>query len=272
MCFDYGHQELTNSNYDVSQVDTDLGVLKASGVNCLRLAYYGYGNPGVNYTDGSFLPEKLATIIQNWENANNWHFRIILGGDYGTMSPSDFASYDASVLETTKWAQTHGIEQLSLGNEQESRLSGMTLNDWIAHLHTLSDKVHAVYSGKVSYEFDSNYTSQYAAGGLGSLDLYGINLYCCFLTNTQQAVSAFGSNHVYISEFNNDRGVYTTSESTWAAALKDELAAVQSFHIPVYYFAYRDGGDGTTADRWALETSTGQRHLLAQVLGIVQAQ
>lgn len=271
ICFDYGHQALQNHTYDATQVATDLSVLKASGVNCLRLAAYGYGNSGVDYSS-NFLPEQLAALIQTWESKNNWHFKLILGGDYGTMSPSSFAAYDTSVLTTATWAQAHGIEQLSLGNEQESRLSGMTMSDWIAHLHSLSDRVHAVYGGKVSYELDSNYAGQYVSGGLGSIDLYGLNVYCCYISNAQQAVKTLGTSHVYISEFNDDRDAHQTDQATWASTLMSDLAQVRTLGVPVYYFTYRDGGDGVEANHWALEFSSGQNHQIATVLGIVQAQ
>src|SRR6185437_8981446 len=79
MCYNYGHQPLVNGSYDQTQVYGDLAELKASGVNCLRLAYYGYIYAPSVYASGDTNPQKLATMIQAWEVQNNWHFSLIIG-------------------------------------------------------------------------------------------------------------------------------------------------------------------------------------------------
>jgi len=127
MCYNYGHQPLVNGSYDQTQVYGDLAELKASGVNCLRLAYYGYIYAPSVYASGDTNPQKLATMIQAWEVQNNWHFSLIIGGDFDTISSSDFSTYDAAAVAMGQWAQAHGVEQVSLGNEQEYRLSGLSV-------------------------------------------------------------------------------------------------------------------------------------------------
>lgn len=256
----YGHQPTQNGSYSWSQVDTHIAVMKKAGINCLRLAYYGFDNTDLRELA---LRAKAAGMY------------VIVGGTWDTLDASELAAYDAKALGQAKWAQANGIPQLGIGNEQEYRLSGITQAQWQQHVLELAAKVRQVYSGKISYELSSDHLGTWYAGGLGSLDLIGLNAYCglaCNESRLKSAVQAFGTDHVYVSETNSDMntGKYNTDQAHADALKQDLLVTMQHFPgIRFYYFAFISGG--SAPDHWGLYNPSGTtlvQPLSAAVLGI----
>jgi hypothetical protein len=68
------------------------------------------------------------------------------------LDKSQLPQYREQVLKHAKWAQANGIPQFSVGNEQEARLSGVSKAEWANEVVALAAAVHAVYTGRVSYE------------------------------------------------------------------------------------------------------------------------
>lgn len=258
LCMNYGHQPTSSGKYDYTVVDENFKTLKASGINCLRLAYNGFNNPNSN---------ALALRAK----ANGMY--VILGGDWGTLTPSDLATYDAQAVTQAKWAEANGIPQLGIGNEQEYRLSGISEDEWVQHVIKLADKVKAVYSGKVSYETSSNYIPLWEKYGIGNLDLFGLNNYCgltCNSTRIARAMKSFGNDRVYVSETNADMGtgLYSSDAAHAAALEKDLLVLLKTYPtIPMYYFAFISGG--TAPAHWGIYSGTSKvQPLTAAVLGV----
>lgn len=143
---------------------------------------------------------------------------------------------------------------MSIGNEQEYHLSGLSVSQWIAHAKTLATQVKAVYSGKVSYDTSGDFEGQWlSAGSLGSLDAIGLNLYCgagCNQNDLQKAITQWGKTHVEVTETACDLN-QCVSDSSMAAEVKTDALKLVAMGVPVYYFALRSGGDGTES-YWAI--------------------
>lgn len=232
LCMNYGYQPTSNGHYDMSQVDSNFAKLKAAGITCLRLGYRGVDNPD---SQALALRAKAAGIA------------VIMGGDWEMLGEGEFDAYDANAIKGAKWAEANGIPQISIGNEQEYELDGISQDEWVAHLHQLADKVHQVYSGKVSYETSSDFLPVWIRNGLGSIDLIGLNSYCgvsCNSTRIAQAIKAFGVGHVYVSEINSDLEVPSlkSDEAHAADVTKNLMTLLKTYPIPMYYFNFSSGG------------------------------
>lgn len=238
LCYNFGYEPLVNGQYDMTQVAADLTFLKSKGVTCIRTADYGTNSP---------LSEGLALY------AKQQGFYVQIGNDAGTLTSKTLAAYDTGVVAEAKWAQTHGINEVSLGNEQENRLSGISKSQWISHVKQLATKVRAVYAGKISYSTSGDFTQNWInAGSLGAIDLFAENDYCghgCNQNFIQIAVNKWGINHVEVSETNCDIE-FVPSCGTDAGLATEMQGDVLALHaqfptIPMYVFAWKSGGDGT---------------------------
>ena len=253
----YGHQPTVDGHYDWTQVDSNFATLKVSGINCLRLAYNGFNNPDTNALALRAKAQGIAPIV---------------GGDWGVLSPSQLPTYDAGAIAEAKWAEQNGISQLGLGNEQESRLSGITQDEWAKHVADLAVQVHAVYKGKVSYEINSDFLPLWQKNGLGGLDLLGLNVYCgagCNADRISSAIQSFGVSHVYVSETNSDMdtGRFDSDQAHATEIQQDYLVLLKKFPIPMYYFNFLSGG--TAPAHWGLYNGTTLvQPLTAAALGI----
>ena len=79
--------------------------------NCVRLAYMNFNNP---YSEQGALDAKSLGMY------------VILGAEWGTFTQSQFSQYESEAITQFKWCQANGIQQCSLGNEQEYRLQWMS--------------------------------------------------------------------------------------------------------------------------------------------------
>lgn len=256
LCMNLGYQTRVKGTYDWVQIDANFTKLKTSGFTCVRLDY------------GWFHDANLETLALRGKSNGLY---IIIGGTAGTLNPSQLASYDAGVIAQAQWAQQNAMPQMSIGNEQESRLSGMTPMQWVGHLHDLSAQVRKVYSGKISYEINSDDLPLWQQNGLGSIDLLGLNVYCgvgCNSDRIASAIKSFGVSHVFVSESNADMetGLYN-SDATHAANVKANFMVLHSTfpNTPLYYFNFLGSGSG----QWGLYSGTTLvQPLTAAALGI----
>lgn len=267
-CSNFGHEP---TPYNWTNISNELTNAKASGISCLRLAYMG---------TNSSVTEGLATYIQTWAKQNNYHFSIIIGND-GTPN---LTSYAQGVVAEAKWAQANGdIAGVSVGNEDSKTQQTQSI------LSTITCQVKAVYSGSISYETYEN-TSGFDdivawQKNMGCLDKLGLNEYGGYqynLATAQKAIADLGASHVYISETNCDMGTNShgqpnvpscyNSDASHAAEVQSDAVQLLKLNIPIYFFAWSSGGDGT-AFNWGLfngSTDALQQPLTAQVLGIVK--
>ncbi len=246
----YGHQ--ITLGYNTAQVDSDLNFLKAAGVSKLRVAF-------PIYTDS-------ATII----NCQDICVRALAKGFYVSWGVvpwpnpitatiwSNFKTYVTGTLGP--WAQSVGLSELSMGNEEEEVVDGTTLT--AATLRSDTKTVAGTiktngFTGLTSYQSQTGNIAAWNAIGLGSLDRIGFNCYnvlSVFSTNVTTLVSNFGAN-TYVSEF----GAITTgypdfnNEIDWFNDVSARITILQNSGVGSgYFFTYRDGGFGITADTWAL--------------------
>ena len=99
-----------------SAIMAEIQAVKAAGFNCVRLAYMNFNNP---YSEQGALDAKSLGMY------------VILGAEWGTFTQSQFSQYESEAITQFKWCQANGIQQCSLGNEQEYRLSGgVSIAQW----------------------------------------------------------------------------------------------------------------------------------------------
>lgn len=241
-CFDFGHDVISN----VAQVTAELTQLSKYS-NCIRLAYNGSNNP---------LSEADALL------AKSMGLRVIIGGDWGEFSQDQFTQYENEVIQEAKWAQANGIAQLSLGNEQEYRLSGLSIGDWISDLKRMASAARSVYGGTISYETSGDFTSDWvASGSLSSIDSLGLNLYCGYECNSgylKSAINAFGVQHVYISESGCDIPNIPSCSTDAGLAKEVESDAVllhKNFpSTPIYMFTWSANGQDGVPSSWGISS------------------
>lgn len=230
LCFNYGHDTQT---YDLSangQVAQDLQRLSAGGVHCIRLAYNGFNNQ---------QSESLALF------AKEKGFYTIVGGDWGVLSSSQLTIYDQEVLQEAKWAQANGIPELGIGNEQEARLSSISVAQWADNLRTLAEQVRQVYAGRISYSLDADYLSQYEAAIPQAPNLViGLNSYDDpqgLKVQITSAINTWGAGNVELTEWNCDIANVSQckTDSGLASYVAQDLTVLKGFNIPKYMFTWR---------------------------------
>jgi hypothetical protein len=254
LCINLGYQPRASGGYDWNQIDSNFSRLKAANINCVRLDYEIFGDRNI---------QALAV------HAKADGMYVIIGGTWGTLDSSGFSAYDAGAIAQAKWAQQNNMPQISIGNEQESRLSGITPSQFAQHLIGLASQVRQFYSGKISYEINSDFLGTWQQTGLGSIDLLGLNVYCgagCNASRIQSAINSFGVSHVYVSETNSDMdtGNYN-NDATHAADVQNNFMVLhKNFpNTPMYYFDFLAGAP------WGLFDGTRYvQPLTAAVLGL----
>ncbi len=226
LCMNYGHDGYTHDLAPNGTVAQDFRRLARGGVTCLRIVYNGFN-------DVQALPLALF--------AHNHGFYVISGGEWGMLDKSQLPEYRAQVLKHARWAQANGIPQFSVGNEQEARLSGISLAEWANEVVALAAAVHQVYSGTVSYEVSGELADDWAKVDLGSLDLLGLNLYAGYQYNSralQENIAAHGMRHVYVSETNCDVEYVAPckTDAGLAGEMKDDLLRlIREFPETAFY-------------------------------------
>jgi hypothetical protein len=228
LCFNYGHDGYVHDLSPGGQVDRDFQRLMGGGVRCLRIVYNGFNDA---------QSEALARF------AKARGFYVISGGEWGELDVAQLPQYRAQVMQQAKWAQANGIDQLSVGNEQEDRLSGISLTRWANEVVALAADVRSVFFGTVSYEAPATYADEWAKANIGSLDLLGLNSYYGYERNAAalaENMEAHGASHVYISEINcnlSERPLCAT-DAGLAAEMKEDLLRLIRENPQTAFYVY----------------------------------
>ncbi|HSZ67032.1 MAG TPA: hypothetical protein VK825_12575 [Xanthobacteraceae bacterium] len=228
LCFNYGHDGYVHDLSPGGQVERDFQRLLGGGVRCLRIAYNGFND---------VQAEALARF------AKTRGFYVISGGEWGQLDVAQLPQYRAQVIQQAKWAQANGIDQLSVGNEQEDRLSGISLTRWANEVVALAADVRGVFFGTVSYEAPATYADEWAKANIGSLDLLGLNTYYGYERNAAalaENVEAHGASRVYISEINcnlSERPLCAT-DAGLAAEMKEDLLRLIRENPQTAFYVY----------------------------------
>jgi hypothetical protein len=207
-------------------VAQDLRRLKNGGIGCIRIAYNEFNDP---------QSEALALF------AKARGFYVIIGGEWRMLDPSQLSELHVRVLREAFWAQAHGIDQLSVGNEQEARLTGISFSGWANDVVALAAQVHKVYAGRVSYEASGYFVDNWPAIDLGSLDLLGLNVYGGYAFNAhalQENIAAHGVGHVYISETNCDVFHVCKTDEALAEEMKGDLLKLIHDYPQTAFYVY----------------------------------
>jgi hypothetical protein len=226
LCFNYGHDGYVHDLSPGGHIERDFQRLLGGGVHCLRIAYNGFND---------VQAKALARF------AKTRGFYVISGGEWGQLDVAQLPQYRAQVIQQAKWAQANGIDQLSVGNEQEDRLSGISLTRWANEVVALAVDVRGVFFGTVSYEVPATYADEWAKANIGSLDLLG--LYYGYARNAAalaENVEAHGASHVYISEINcnlSERPLCAT-DAGLAAEMKEDLLRLIRENPQMAFYVY----------------------------------
>lgn len=226
LCLNYGHDSYVHDLSPQGVVDRDFTRIWNGGVRCLRIVYNGFND---------VQAEGLARF------AKARGFYVIIGGEWGMLDPSQLVDYRMGVIKAATWAQQNHIDQFSVGNEQEARLSGISFVQWASEVAGLAAEVHVVFSGIVSYEAPGQFADDWAQINIGSLDLLGLNLYGGYPYDAQalrENIAAHGVSHVYMSETNCDIShvVLCESDAGLAAEMQDDvLRLIREFPDTAFY-------------------------------------
>lgn len=269
----YGHQ-ISSLIYDATQIESDFTYLRSAGVTRLRIAFPEY--------DGS------AGLIANCQNmvtralAHGFYvvWGVTVGFGAGTITATRWSAFKTNVIGTiAPWAQSVGLSELCLANENELSDDGTTLTDATmrADIRTMASTIKTNgYTGKVSYSTSilSTYRTPWASEGIGSLDYIAWNSYDTstnFNIRNAAIVSSF-ANVTYISEFGSITNGYSdyNNESAYYNDVVARISSMQSSGVASgYFFCYRDGQFGVPANSFGLIQTNGIAHLARQaVLGI----
>jgi hypothetical protein len=234
LCFNYGHDGYVHDLSPGGQVAQDFQRLMNGGVRCLRIAYNGFND---------VLAEALARF------AKVRGFYVISGGEWGQLDVGQLPQYRAQVMQQAKWAQANGIDQLSVGNEQEERLTGISFSRWANEIVAMAADLRAFFYGAVSYEASGYFVDDWPKVNIGSLDLLGLNLYNGYSFNAhglQENIDAHGVSHVYMSETNCDIAhvpLCQTDEGLATEMKGDLLKLIQDFPQTAFYvYTWRQAG------------------------------
>lgn len=216
-----GYEPLT-SGYDLSTEQQNLFTLKAGGITCVRIAFYG---------TNSAITKPLAVL------AKTMGFFVSIGNDGDPLSNG----YVNGVIAEAQWAQANHIDQVSIGNEAAKNSQTQQ------SLSSLSCQVRKVFGGIISYDtyLDPSYDEIKAwAQNPGCLSQLGLNIYANY-ANTAAEAEKLLPGKWYISELDLDCDTGACgSDSNWARGLSTVLTTLQTYKVHRNMFAYVAGGDG----------------------------
>ena len=179
-----------------------------------------------------------------------------VSGSGNVMTLFNWKAYSDKVLELAAWAESNGVYEFQIGNEEESFNDNTTLTDTKLreNLRTLAIAVKAIFKrGKVSYscQFDDFAVDPWIDEGKGDIDLLAINCYRGGLnfdnrwkTSITNMVNTFGVDGTYITEFNlsgHGLSYWSTDEAEQASGLAEMIDYIKASGVKrAMYFAYYD--------------------------------
>lgn len=205
LAMNYGQSEQSGT-YNASRARTAFTNMKSLGITKVRI---GMGN--YSYTAGINATKNAALL------AKSMGLRVaVVPSDkrgYGQSLESEWAAYEAAVLDLAAWAESNLIDEFQIGNELDpsDTTKGGNLSNVITKLLDLGADVKAVYNGVVSYamaqdRLEADWIALGSGGLSGSLDLLGYNVYGSngsytdWVAKIEAMEAEFGS-QFYISEF-----------------------------------------------------------------------
>src|SRR6185312_14248206 len=143
----YGWNPQSNP-YDLSpngQVATDFAKLKAAGINMLRIIM-------VQYNDANAYMQIRALVAFAKSQGMIVSWGATLGG--GSHTKNDFTNFSNFVVTViAPWCVQNGIDEFSIGNEEELHVDGTTLTvaQIQAKLKVLATQVKGIFPRTISY-------------------------------------------------------------------------------------------------------------------------
>jgi len=237
-----------------SYVDT----LLANGFTELRIDIPDYQNTSWLAYSKAILPgiiSKGAKVI--WGVSSNAYNNT----DY-TITAKNWPTFKQAILDAAQWAQTNGVYEFQLGNEEEFHVDGDTLSEaqLIANLKSVATEVKGIFTnGNVSYSCAYDYISNWISGGKGDIDILASNIYMggttfndTWKTEIDNLVNAFGADGTYITEFNlswTSLDDYSTDETVQAAALTEMIKYIKASGMTrAFYYTWKNDEFGALKD------------------------
>jgi len=268
----YGHQ---GGPFDLTiggVVQTDFNNMKAAGITKIRM--------GTGFTATTLMAELQAVAVF----AKTQGMTVAFGSTFGSVvaTAANWPTYSTFVTGTlVPWATANKIDELSIGNEEELHVDGITLTvaGVQANLQALATTVKGLFAKKVSYwaAAQSTTISQWQGLGLGSLDFIGWNLYngvyaADFAGGLALVTAAFPTG-AYIAEWNSSNGItdYDNDQVAWAADLAKRKAILNNaWQIPkAYFFTYKDLFSGAVQAEFGIYDANGlPRNSVASIFGL----
>jgi hypothetical protein len=268
----YGHQ-VSPSSYDTMQVESDLAYLKQHGVSKIRIAF-----PEFDDNSGGVLIAHCQDMVARALSRGFYAvWGVAVGWGPGTITATRWAASKAYITGTlAPWAQSVGLSELCLGNEDELALDGTTItaSTMRSDIRSMASSVKSNgFKGKVSYasNVQDAYLNPWISEGIGALDLIGWNSYDVipnFNARNVSIVAAFGSKG-YISEFGSIANGYAdfNNENLFYVDTLSRIILMKQVGIPSgYFFCYRDGSFGVPANSFALVETNGLVHLAREAV------
>jgi hypothetical protein len=199
---------------------------------------------------------KAAGLQTLWGSTAN-------GGD--TLTATNWSAYVTAVLSRATLAAQYGVDDFTIGNEDEYRIDGTTLTaaTFRSNLKALATSVKSRFNGTVSYTVSQNHTFGWISDGKGSIDKLGLNVYGSntpydpryFIYILSTFYKAFGAS-MYIAEFNitDDWTSLSISEAEKCRYLKVRINYIRRLGVAqAYYFIYAH----RSTNQFSLKLSSG---------------
>jgi hypothetical protein len=206
-----------------------------------------------------------AIVDQYWRDCAIYFksrgFYVIAGITEGsTLTAANWDTYATKVVDEATYAQANSMcDEFLIGNELHYKIDGTTLTQaqLRTNLKTLATSVKAVFSGYVTYSFDTNGepVTGWVAEGRGTIDYLAYNAYNEYVqvgnngyiwerqttNNVPGLIAEFGDNF-YISEFHID------SSSAEIGALQNDT--IYTTYRRMYKMLYDYGASRIYAFGW----------------------
>lgn len=265
----YGHFTGGGSSFNQTVVDADMAYLYSKGVRYIRVAMTS-ANYATNVADTKSvaLRAKAAGMYVIWGLTVQ-----------NPITPTNWTAYKAAWDANASWANANGIDEFSLGNEEELHNDDISPTDTTirSDIRAGATTLKASYpSLNLSYQSSggSSHESTWVSEGKGGLDRIGFNEYDTinnFTSRLATLYAGFGSN-VDITEWSSlTLGIadWSGDSRRFAREISDRFKIIKDSGIGrAYYFTYKDGAFGVTQNSWAVYQSTGLLKLAGNVLGL----
>ena len=232
-----------------SSQESYIDILLANGFTELRIDI-------PTYTDAGWLAASKVAVISAVGKGAKVIWGVSSSGT--TITSTNWPTFRQAILDNAQWAQTNGVYEFQLGNEEESHNDNTTLTDaqLIENLKSVATDVQAIFTrGKVSYSCPHDYIDDWIAEGKGDIDILASNVYMggttfndTWKTKIDNLINAFGADGTYLTEFNlsySGLDYYSKDETLQAAALTEMIEYIKSSGITrAFYFCYQSDNFG----------------------------